>query len=155
MFSTLLAISGLLTSIAVVLAFTLAPTPSVTSQGLSELDSRTGFPVLPAEMDLTAETVSDELKPLVTVIISRKDRDLLQISAPASPGNSGGPLFNSRGQLAGIVISMVDKNQNPNAENLNFAVRADALLDISGWRFSGEGRRHLEDFEQSQHPAPR
>ncbi len=277
LFSTMLAISGLLTSVAAVLAISLAPTPSVTSQGLSELDSRTGFPLLPSARDFTAEEVSEELKPLVTVItptlrnwfshvegpsaglgagvllqantegfliatarhvvdggggtangqhalvasasgtwataevvarhqsldmallwlprrsgstsftlpviqskelrdgeavfvighpqglrftlstgiISRKDGDLLQISAPVSPGNSGGPLFNSRGQLAGIVILMVDKHQSPNAENLNFAVRADALLDISGWGFSGEGRRHLETFEQSQHSAPR
>jgi S1-C subfamily serine protease len=244
----------------------------VVSQGLSELDNWTGFPVLPAERDLTAETISEELKPLVTVItpvqrnwfshaegpssalgagillqanaegyliatarhvvdgeagtangqralvatasgtwagadvaarhrnldllllwlprragrasftlpvtpaknlkdgetifvighpqglrftlstgiVSRKDQDAIQISAPVSPGNSGGPLFNARGQLAGIVTSMVDKNHSPNAENLNFAVRADALLNIDGWTFSGDGRRHLAAFEQSQ-----
>src|ERR1035438_2232094 len=69
-FSTLLVISGILTSIACVIAFTLTPTPmaSVVSQGLSELDSRTVFPVLPSEQDLTAEAVSENLKPLVTVI---------------------------------------------------------------------------------------
>jgi S1-C subfamily serine protease len=275
-FSTLLVISGILTSITGVLAFTLMPTPSVVSQGLSELDSRTAFPSLPAEQELTPEAVSQELKPLVTVItptrrnwfskvegpasslgagillqatpdgyliatarhvvdgdagtsrvqhvlvasasgtwataevvarhqnldllliwlprqagkssftlpvagleqvkegeavfvighpqglrftlstgiVSRKEQDILQISAPVSPGNSGGPLFDSHGKLAGIVTSMVDKNHSPNAENLNFAVRADALLQISGWTFSGDGRRYLAAFEQSQHPNP-
>ena len=275
-FSTLLAISGILTSIAGVVAFTTAPTPSVTSQGLSELDSRTEFPALPSQNQLTPEGVSEQLKSLVTVItpaqrnwlshvtgpsnmlgagillqatqdgyliatarhvvdgeggrvnntgvlvaslagtwasaevvarhrnldllliwlprnegnasftlpvlaqkelkdgetifvighpqglrftlstgiVSRKDQDAFQISAPVSPGNSGGPLFNTRGQLAGIVTSMVDKNSSPNAENLNFAVRADALLDISEWNFSGAGRRYLEAFEQSQHQDP-
>ena len=272
-FSTLMAISGILTSVGGVIAFSVHPAPSSVSTGLSELDTRTAFPTLPADHDLTAEEVSTELKPLVTVIsptrrnwfshsdepsnffgagillqataegyliatarhvvdgglgkaggndvlvastsgtwstaevvarhqnldlsliwlprrsgnagftlpmsearklkdgqsiyvighpqglrftlstgiISRKDQDALQISAPVSPGNSGGPLFDTRGQLAGIVTSMIDKNQNPNSENLNFAVRADALLDMSDWTFSGEGRRHLTSFQQSQH----
>lgn len=92
---------------------------------------------------------------LSTGIISRKDQDTIQISAPVSPGNSGGPLLNGHGELAGIVTSMVDKNNSPNAENLNFAVRADALLDISGWTFSGEGRQRLTSFEQSQIKHPR
>jgi S1-C subfamily serine protease len=246
--------------------------PSTVSQGLTELDSRNAFPALPAAQQMTAESVSTELKPLVTVIspvqrnwfsksdgpsaafgagillqangdgyliatarhvvdgglgksketramvasasgtwataevvarhqnldmvllwlpraegkanftlpvaalkhlkggesifvighpqglrftlstgiISRMDQDTIQISAPVSPGNSGGPLFNDRGQLAGIVTSMVDRNQSPNAENLNFAVRADALLDTGGWSFSGQGRRYLTSFQQSQ-----
>lgn len=272
--STLLAISGILTSIVGVAAFTLSPSaPSVASQGLSELDSRTQFPTLPSTAELNAEEVSEQLKPLVTVItpvrrnwfshvegpsnalgagvilqanedgylictarhvvdgesgngkveralvasssgtwatadvvarhntldmlllwlprrtgkatftlpvkkvselkggesifvighpqdlrftlstgiISRLDQDTIQISAPVSPGNSGGPLLNAHGELAGIVIAMVDKNNSPNAENLNFAVRADALLDPSGWSFRGDGRRRLTLFEQSQH----
>jgi hypothetical protein len=41
---------------------------------------------------------------------------------------------------------MVDKNGNPNAENLNFAVRADALLDDSKWDFSKFGRKRLTDY---------
>jgi S1-C subfamily serine protease len=276
-FSTLLSISGILTSIATVAAFTLAPTaPFAASVGLSEWDSRTQFPAFPAPGELTAEAVSEEFKPLVTVItpvrqswfshrdapsntlgagillqadndgyliatarhvvdgdltaakvqralvasnsgtwataqvvarhrsldllllwlprnqgkarftlpvvkvsdlkggetifvighpqglrftlstgiISRMDQDIIQISAPVSPGNSGGPLLDAHGELAGIVTSMVDKNNSPNAENLNFAVRADALLDISGWNFSGEGRQRLTSFEQSQTRDP-
>lgn len=276
--STLLILSGFLTSITVVLVFTLRPPmPSVVSQGLSELDSRTVFPALPATQDLNAEQVSAQLKPLVTVvtpaqrnwfsriegpspvlgagillqasadgyliatarhvvngdgdigngqdvlvasisgtwaaakvvarhrtldlsliwlprqmghgdftlpvvpaekvqdgetiyvighpqdlrytlstgIVSRRDQNLFQISAPVSPGDSGGPLFNNRGELAGIVIAMVDKNHSPNAENLNFAVRADALLNMSDWTFYGEGRRRLNDFEKSQPTNPR
>ena len=51
----------------------------------------------------------------------------IQMSAPVSPGNSGGPVFDDRGNLVAIVTSMVDKHGDPNAENLNFAVRADAL----------------------------
>lgn len=272
-FSTLLAISGLLTSIAVVIVFSVGPTPSAISEGLSELDSRTQFPNLPAAADLSAEQVASELKPLVTVIspaqktwlsrtlqpspflgagvlievnakgyliitarhvvdaesprpgsnhalvaslqgiwsgaqvvarhktldlaliwlpretgsaaftmpivsldqirdgepiyvighpqdlrftlstgiVSRTDANAIQITAPISPGNSGGPLFDARGELTGIVTSMVDRSRSPNAESLNFAVRADAVLDPSGWSFFGNGQSYLAEFDRLEH----
>jgi S1-C subfamily serine protease len=83
---------------------------------------------------------------LSTGIISRMHGDTIQMSAPVSPGNSGGPVFDERGNLVGIVTSMVDKNGDPNAENLNFAVRADALLEDSGWDFASFGHRRLTDY---------
>lgn len=83
---------------------------------------------------------------LSTGIISRLQGSTVQISAPVSPGNSGGPVFDDRGDLVGIVTSMVDKHGDPNAENLNFAVRADALLEDSGWEFTSAGRRRLTDY---------
>ncbi len=83
---------------------------------------------------------------LSTGIISRTDQDALQISAPVSPANSGGPVYDRRGNLVGIVTSMIDRNISPNAENLNFAVRADAMLDADRWDYSGDGRRHLSEF---------
>ena len=87
---------------------------------------------------------------LSTGIISRTDADVLQMSAPVSPGNSGGPVYDDRGNLLGIVTSMVDRNMNPNAENLNFAVRADAVLDANDWNFTGDGRKRLDDFLNAQ-----
>ena len=63
-----------------------------------------------------------------------------------SPGNSGGPVYDDHGNLIGIVTSMVDRGMNPNAENLNFAVRADAVLDPERWDFLGDGRKKLEQF---------
>jgi S1-C subfamily serine protease len=83
---------------------------------------------------------------LSTGIISRTQGHTIQISAPVSPGNSGGPVFDARGDLVGIVTSMVDKHGDPNAENLNFAVSAGALLEDSGWDFTTFGRRRLTDF---------
>ena len=83
---------------------------------------------------------------LSTGIISRTEGNVLQMSAPVSPGNSGGPVFDDKGELVGIVTSMVDRNMDPNAENLNFAVRASALLDRSSWEFAGSGSRRLDDF---------
>src|SRR6202021_3505049 len=73
---------------------------------------------------------------LSTGIISRMHGSTIQMSAPVSPGNSGGPVFDDRGNLVGFVTSMVDKHGDPNAETLNFAVRADALFDDSAWEFS-------------------
>ena len=43
----------------------------------------------------------------------------LQIDAPVNPGNSGGPLFNARGQVVGIINMGV-----PTMEGLNFAIPA-------------------------------
>lgn len=43
----------------------------------------------------------------------------LQIDAPVNPGNSGGPLFNARGQVIGIINMGV-----PTMEGLNFAIPA-------------------------------
>jgi len=83
---------------------------------------------------------------LSTGIISRTIQDALQISAPVSPGNSGGPVYDERGNLVGIVTSMVDRNSSPNAENLNFAVRADAVLEPAGWDFSHDGQKRLGEF---------
>jgi S1-C subfamily serine protease len=270
--SSLLMVSGILTSAATVVAVSLAPLPSIVGEGLSEFDERTQFPALPASSVMSAREVSEQLKPLVVVIspaarswfsrreapsasfgagvllhagtdgyliatarhvidgslnsigpnralvasssgtwsgadviarhnkldllllwvrrqdgtanfelpiapatdveqgqniyvighpqglrftlstgiVSRTDKDVFQISAPVSPGNSGGPMFDDRGHLAGIVTSMVDKSSNPNAENLNFAVRADAMLNPSGWNFLGDGRKRLDDVLNAQ-----
>jgi S1-C subfamily serine protease len=89
---------------------------------------------------------------LSTGIISRRDQDALQISAPVSPGNSGGPVYDEHGNLIGIVTSMIDRSMSPNAENLNFAVRADAVLESDRWDLSGLGRKRLGSFveEESQ-----
>ena len=86
---------------------------------------------------------------LSTGIISRMDGSTIQMSAPVSPGNSGGPVFDDKGNLVGIVTSMVDKHGDPNAENLNFSVRAEALRELSEWDFAGGGRKHLTDFLSS------
>jgi len=43
----------------------------------------------------------------------------LQVDAPVNPGNSGGPLFNARGQVIGIINMGV-----PIMEGLNFAIPA-------------------------------
>jgi len=48
-----------------------------------------------------------------------------QFSCPASPGNSGGPLFNAQGQVTGVVSF-----QFRDGQNLNFAVPSTYVLGL-------------------------
>ena len=264
--STLLVISGILTSLAVVVVLSLGPLPSVVSSGLAELDERTDYPQLPKQGTMSGGDASQQLKSLVAVIspaeqsffskreilsssfgagmllhansagylfatarhvigtsewnvakkpralvslasgvwsgadviarhetldlaliwlprhsgqgdfvqpvaeakegegifvighpeglkftlstgiISRLQNNLLQISAPVSPGNSGGPVYNQQGDLVGVVSSTFDKSAQPNAENLNFAVAAKALLHETGWEFTPGGRERFQQY---------
>ena len=45
---------------------------------------------------------------------------LLQMSAPISPGSSGGPVFNANGEVIGIAVLTLEAGQN-----LNFAIPID------------------------------
>jgi S1-C subfamily serine protease len=82
-------------------------------------------------------------------IVSRTPgNDVLQISAPVSPGNSGGPVYDEYGNLLGVVTSKVARSVEPEAENLNFAVSTDALLHESDWELAGvpASRNAFSDF---------
>jgi S1-C subfamily serine protease len=80
-------------------------------------------------------------------LVSRVAGDgMVQLSAPISPGNSGGPAYDNAGRLVGVVTITVDKQTSPNAENLNFATRADAFLSLDDWGFRGDGKTILEKF---------
>jgi serine protease Do len=50
---------------------------------------------------------------------------LLQITAPISPGSSGGPVLNTAGQMVGVATFQFEKGQN-----LNFAVGAEYILPL-------------------------
>ena len=65
-------------------------------------------------------TVSDGLVSAVRKIDPKLT--LLQISAPISPGSSGGPLFNERGEVIGVTTLFSAQGQN-----LNFAVPVEYL----------------------------
>ena len=74
-------------------------------------------------------TMGDEIK-LTTGIISSKtgfqgDVSQYQISAPIQPGNSGGPLFDSQGNVIGIVSA-----KHRGAENVGYAIKASYLRNL-------------------------
>jgi S1-C subfamily serine protease len=95
---------------------------------------------------------------LSTGIVSGLREEGIQISAAISPGNSGGPVYDSHGQLIGVVSSKFDRNRDANAENLGFAARADLLRDVARWSFYGGGRQRLEtylnDLQKMQSASP-
>lgn len=75
------------------------------------------------------EAMGDNIK-LTTGIVSSKtgyqgDISTYQISAPIQPGNSGGPLFNNRGNVIGIVNAKLG-----NAENVNYAIKTLYLKNL-------------------------
>lgn len=82
-------------------------------------------------------TVSDGL---ISGIRDEDDGRVLQISAPISPGSSGGPVFDRRGNVVGIATRQVTEGQN-----LNFALAADSLERLRG----SERVMTLPEFQDS------
>jgi S1-C subfamily serine protease len=54
---------------------------------------------------------------IVSGVRKSDNRDLLQITTPISHGSSGGPILNSKGEVVGVAVGMLEDGQN-----LNFAV---------------------------------
>lgn len=74
-------------------------------------------------------TMGDEIKLTNGIISSRTgfqgDITSYQISAPVQPGNSGGPLFDSNGNLIGIINA-----KHAGAENASYAIKASYLKNL-------------------------
>ncbi len=63
-----------------------------------------------------------------TVTIDNYVMTLFQFDAAVSPGNSGGPLFNSLGQVIGMVNAKVDE---AGVEGIGFAIPIDQALEVA------------------------
>jgi S1-C subfamily serine protease len=81
----------------------------------SDADARVGDKIYAVGNPLGLEgTFSDGI---VSGIRRDGSRRLLQITAPISPGSSGGPVLNETGQVIGIAVATITAGQN-----LNFAI---------------------------------
>jgi S1-C subfamily serine protease len=68
-------------------------------------------------------------------------RDVLQVDAAVNPGNSGGPLFNTAGEMVGVNTSI----ENPNGRffvGLGFAVPSNTVLRFLPAMMGGETIEH-------------
>lgn len=55
-------------------------------------------------------------------------RAWIQMSVPVSPGNSGGPLFNMRGEVIGVTTAQLGSGLFGRGQNLNIAIPVKTLL---------------------------
>ncbi len=66
----------------------------------------------------------------------RDNQDNYQISAPVQPGNSGGPLLDSSGNVVGIVVAKLNAariaeiTDGDIPQNVNFAVKSGPVVDF-------------------------
>lgn len=99
-----------------------------------------GFPLqglLASDLNVTTGTVSAMAGP-------RGDRRLVQITAPVQPGNSGGPLLDFAGNVAGVVVGKLDALAVAAAtgdipQNVNFAINANTVRTfLDAWNVAYE-----------------
>jgi S1-C subfamily serine protease len=69
-----------------------------------------------------ANTVTDGL---VSAIRTEGNRDLIQISAPVSPGSSGSPVFDLNGKVVAVTVAQYAEGQN-----LNFAIPVETVSEL-------------------------
>ncbi len=87
-------------------------------------------------------TISDGI---LSAIREQKGIRYLQITAPISPGSSGGPILNENNEVVGVATFQLDRGQN-----LNFAIAADYLRPLINQR----SRIALAQFNwNNQRPA--
>ncbi|HEY8376359.1 MAG TPA: trypsin-like peptidase domain-containing protein [Nannocystis sp.] len=66
-----------------------------------------------------------------------RDKRFIQMSAPVSPGNSGGPVFNRRGEVIGVTVAKLAMGFG---ENLNLAIPVNDLKTLIA-RDHAQGKR--------------
>jgi len=107
---------------------TLPTIPYVFSSTIKDVGSEVfalGYPM--------AQVMGDEIKFTDGKISSKTgiegDVTVYQISVPIQPGNSGGPLFDNKGNLVGITSSGLNKEYF-NSENVNYAIKTTYLKNL-------------------------
>jgi len=60
------------------------------------------------------------------------DIRFIQISTPIQAGNSGGPLFNKKGNIVGLTTAKLNEDSiGQKVENVNYAIKANYLITLS------------------------
>ena len=77
---------------------------------------------------------------VVSGIRQRGNTKVYQITAPISPGSSGGPILNSHGDVIGLATFYALDGQN-----LNFAVPASYIMELLGMKRGSSGRKHFSN----------
>ncbi|EAZ94692.1 peptidase S1 and S6, chymotrypsin/Hap [Flavobacteria bacterium BAL38] len=52
-----------------------------------------------------------------------------QMTVPVQPGNSGGPLFDTNGNIVGVVVAQLNKELY-GSENVNYAIKSNIVKNI-------------------------
>jgi hypothetical protein len=82
---------------------------------------------------------------IVSGIRDLENKKLIQITAPISPGSSGGPVFNNKGEVIGVAVGTLTSGQN-----LNFAIPFSILKSLIG--SSGSGTTALNILKGTAEP---
>jgi Trypsin-like peptidase domain/RDD family len=84
---------------------------------------------------------------LVSAIRTDGAERFLQITAPVSPGSSGGPVFNLKGQVVAVTSFQFSDGQN-----LNFAIPIKEVSEVSGRRANLPLGQLYALLHKSEHP---
>ena len=89
-----------------------------------------GFPNVELQ-GLSPKFTKGEISSLAGI---QDDPTTFQVSVPVQPGNSGGPLFEEKGKVVGVVSARLDQDAalaitGSHVENVNYAVKSKVLLD--------------------------
>jgi len=83
-----------------------------------------GFP-----LSNTLSTAGNFTVGYVSALAGLKDNSAnIQISAPAQPGNSGGPVFDHHGNVVAVIFSTLMTSSDVTPQNINFAIKSAIAL---------------------------
>jgi S1-C subfamily serine protease len=114
-----------------------------------------GYPIrqLLGEVNVTEGTVSAVRGP-------RGDSSLFQYTAPVQGGNSGGPILDEAGSVAGVVVSRIESLPGGRpAQNINFGIQLDvvrrfaASLGVPLLEATSVEMRRTADIAERSQPA--
>ena len=74
----------------------------------------------------------------------KEEYDLIQITAPISPGNSGGPLINEKGKVIGVSTFTLT-----NSQNLNFATPIKYISECTEYEYKPITKKRKEIKDKS------